>query len=77
MPRGRGSRPTASPATTVAGIAVEAGVSTATIYKVFGGKPGLVRALVERALRGDPAQPDRGRGPIRRPTRGTRPAGGS
>ena len=44
-------------ATTVAGIADAAGVSTATIYKVFGGKPGLVRALVERALQGDPAQP--------------------
>lgn len=43
-------------ATTVAEIADDADVSTATIYKVFGGKPGLVRALVERALRGDPAQ---------------------
>ena len=44
-------------ATTVEAIATAAGVSTATIYKVFGGKPGLVRALVERALRGDPAEP--------------------
>jgi AcrR family transcriptional regulator len=43
-------------AATVEGIATGAGVSTATIYKVFGGKPGLVRALVERALRGDPQQ---------------------
>ncbi len=43
-------------ATTVAEIADAADVSTATIYKAFGGKPGLVRALVERALRGDPAQ---------------------
>jgi AcrR family transcriptional regulator len=40
---------------TVDAIAHEAGVSTATIYKVFGGKPGLVRALVHRALLGDPA----------------------
>jgi AcrR family transcriptional regulator len=40
--------------TTVAVIARDAAVSTATIYKVFGGKPGLVRALVTRALRGDP-----------------------
>ena len=41
-------------ATTVEAIAHEAGASTATIYKVFGGKPGLVRALVRRALLGDP-----------------------
>ena len=41
-------------ATTVDVIAQDAAVSTATIYKVFGGKAGLVRALVTRALRGDP-----------------------
>jgi AcrR family transcriptional regulator len=41
-------------ATTVERIAEAAGVSTATIYKGFGGKSGLVRALVARALRGDP-----------------------
>ncbi len=41
-------------ATTVDAIARDAAVSTATIYKRFGGKPGLVRALVTRALRGDP-----------------------
>ncbi len=42
------------PATTIDAIAQDAAVSTATIYKGFGGKPGLVRALVTRALRGDP-----------------------
>lgn len=41
-------------ATTIDAIAQDAAVSTATIYKGFGGKPGLVRALVTRALRGDP-----------------------
>jgi AcrR family transcriptional regulator len=39
-------------ATTVALIAAEAGVSPETIYKSFGGKPGLVRALFDRALEG-------------------------
>jgi AcrR family transcriptional regulator len=39
-------------ATTVASIATEAGVSADTIYKSFGGKPGLVRAIRARALRG-------------------------
>jgi AcrR family transcriptional regulator len=38
--------------TTVASIATEAGVSADTIYKSFGGKPGLVRAIRARALRG-------------------------
>src|SRR6266516_1533758 len=36
-------------ATTIAAIAAEAGVSVETIYKAFGGKPGLVRAIYERA----------------------------
>jgi AcrR family transcriptional regulator len=40
-------------ATTIAGVAHAAGVSVATIYKSFGGKPGLVRALCERALEGE------------------------
>ena len=40
-------------ATTVAAIAAEAGVSVDTVYKSFGGKPGLVRALRARALEGD------------------------
>jgi AcrR family transcriptional regulator len=39
-------------ATTVESIAHAAGVSTATIYKSYGGKAGLVRELCARALRG-------------------------
>ena len=39
-------------ATTVAAIAAQARVSVETIYKGFGGKPGLVRAIVERGLAG-------------------------
>jgi AcrR family transcriptional regulator len=38
--------------TTIAAIAREAGVSVETIYKAFGGKPGLVRAIFERGLTG-------------------------
>ncbi|MFN2562322.1 MAG: TetR/AcrR family transcriptional regulator [Jatrophihabitans sp.] len=48
-------------ATTVAAVAVDADVSVETIYKNFGGKPGLVRALWERALAG--------RGPVPAPVR--------
>jgi AcrR family transcriptional regulator len=39
-------------ATTIAAIATEAGVSVETIYKAFGGKPGLVRAIYDRGLAG-------------------------
>lgn len=39
-------------ATTVAGIAAAASVSPETVYKTFGGKAGLVRALRDRALLG-------------------------
>jgi AcrR family transcriptional regulator len=39
-------------ATTVAAVAAEAGVSVETIYKAFGGKPGLVRAIYDRGLEG-------------------------
>ena len=39
--------------TTVASIAADVGVSVDTIYKSFGGKPGLVRAIGEQALAGD------------------------
>jgi AcrR family transcriptional regulator len=39
--------------TTVAAIASEIGVSVDTIYKTFGGKPGLVRAICEEALAGE------------------------
>lgn len=44
-------------ATTVAGIAAEAGVSPDTVYKSFGGKAGLVRVLHEDALAGRAAVP--------------------
>jgi AcrR family transcriptional regulator len=40
-------------ATTVAAIASAAGVSVETIYKSYGGKAGLVRALRDAALRGE------------------------
>ena len=39
-------------ATTIAGIAAAAGVSPETVYKGFGGKPGLVRELRTHALFG-------------------------
>jgi AcrR family transcriptional regulator len=45
--------------TTIAVIAGDVGVSVDTIYKAFGGKPGLVRAICEQALAGQgpvPAQ---------------------
>lgn len=38
--------------TTIVAIAGDAGVSVDTIFKAFRGKPGLVRAIRERALRG-------------------------
>ena len=38
--------------TTVSVIASDAGVSVETVYKTFGGKPGLVRALVSKGLEG-------------------------
>lgn len=40
-------------ATTIASIAADAGVSVDTIYKTFGGKPGLVRAIHDQGLTGD------------------------
>jgi AcrR family transcriptional regulator len=39
-------------ATTVESIAGDVGVSSATIFKSYGGKAGLVRALCQRALQG-------------------------
>jgi AcrR family transcriptional regulator len=39
-------------ATTIAAVAADARVSVDTIYKSFGGKPGLVRAISKRALEG-------------------------
>ena len=38
--------------TTISAIANDAGVSVDTIYKSFGGKPGLIRAMTVRALEG-------------------------
>ena len=40
-------------ATTVTAIAAAAHVSVETIYKSFGGKPGLVRAIVDQGLAGE------------------------
>ena len=40
-------------ATTVRAVAELAGVSAITIYKVFGGKPGMVKALWDITLAGD------------------------
>ena len=40
-------------ATTIIAIAVAAGVSVETVYKRFGGKPGLVRAICQRGLAGE------------------------
>ena len=39
--------------TTIAAIAAGARVSVDTVYKTFGGKPGLVRAICEQALAGE------------------------
>jgi AcrR family transcriptional regulator len=47
--------------TSVAGIAAEVGTSIETVYKAFGGKPGLVRALWQRGLAGE--------GPVPAPVR--------
>ena len=44
-------------ATTVAAVAAEAGVSVETVYKTFGGKPGLVRAIRDEALTGAGPEP--------------------
>jgi AcrR family transcriptional regulator len=38
--------------TTISAIAKDAGVSVDSIYKSFGGKPGLIRAMSARALEG-------------------------
>ena len=44
-------------ATSIGAIAAAAGVSVDTIYKSYGGKPGLIRALRTRALRGQEPLP--------------------
>jgi AcrR family transcriptional regulator len=38
--------------TTISAVAEAAGVSVETIYKAFGGKPGLLRAVVTKGLQG-------------------------
>jgi AcrR family transcriptional regulator len=43
--------------TTIAAIARDAQVSVDTVYKAFGGKPGLVRAICQRALAGEQPVP--------------------
>jgi AcrR family transcriptional regulator len=44
-------------ATSIAAIATDAEVSVDTIYKTFGGKPGLIRAIYQRALQGQGPTP--------------------
>jgi len=44
-------------ATSVSSIATEAAVSVDTIYKTFGGKPGLIRAIFYGALEGEDTVP--------------------
>ena len=40
-------------ATTIGAIAADAGVSVETVYKAFGNKAGLARAVFDRALAGE------------------------
>src|SRR3954451_13651842 len=40
-------------ATTIAAVAADAGVSVETVYKAFGNKPGLVKAVFDVAVVGD------------------------
>src|SRR3954463_8439770 len=63
-------------ATTIESIASDAEVSAATIYKTYAGKPGLVRALCERALGGRGAVHAGERSGTPRATGGAPPAGG-
>jgi AcrR family transcriptional regulator len=44
-------------ATTIGAIASEAGVSVETVYKAFGNKPGLLRAVADAAMAGPDAVP--------------------
>lgn len=44
-------------ATTIGAIAASAGVSVETVYKSFGGKPGLLEAIAQAALAGPDAVP--------------------
>lgn len=44
-------------ATTIGAIAADAGVSVDTVYKTFGGKPGLISAILSRGLLGGGSEP--------------------
>ena len=55
-------------ATTIAAVAATAHVSVETIYKGFGGKPGLVRAIVEKGLAGEGPVPAEQRSDLIRDT---------
>jgi AcrR family transcriptional regulator len=57
-------------ATTVSAIAQAADVSAETVYKVFGGKAGVVRALHARALEGAGPTPAEQRSDVLRATAG-------
>ena len=60
-------------ATTIPAVAAAAGVSQETIYKTFGGKAGLVRAIRERGLAGDgPAHAERRSNTLQREERDPR-----
>lgn len=48
-------------ATTVSAVAASAGVSAETVYKAFGGKPGLVKAVFDDGVAGPGAEPAPGR----------------
>jgi AcrR family transcriptional regulator len=54
--------------TTIAAIAREARVSEETVFKAFGGKPGLVRAIWQRGLEGRGAVPAEARSDLIRST---------
>ena len=68
---GDGSRdarsPTDTPRLTIPKVARACGVSVESVYKRFAGKPALVRAVVEQALRG--IGPVAGRDPLGRAQR--------
>jgi AcrR family transcriptional regulator len=59
-------------ATTVRAVAERAGVSVETVYKTFGGKPGMVKALWDITLAGDDEPVPMGDRPQMREIIGTR-----
>jgi AcrR family transcriptional regulator len=62
-------------ATTVRAVAERAGVSAETVYKSFGGKPGMVKALWDITLAGDDEPVPMGERPQVREILGTREPG--